>query len=251
MKIHKLLLLPILMVSSVFADSKPNIVFIYADDMGYGDVQALNPKRGKILTPHMDQLIGEGMHFTDAHTSSSVCTPSRYGLLTGRYNWRTNLQGGVLWGFSEPLIDEGRMTVADLLQSNGYKTAMIGKWHLGMIMPTDNGVLPKGRKPKSVNIQWNDVIERGPTTNGFDYFFGISASLDMAPYIYIENDHFAGEIPQDGKSITANGFDRSQVLPDLGNKAAEYISQQDGKQPFFIYVPLSSPHTPIVPTAEW
>ena len=233
------------------ADEKPNIVFIFADDMGYGDVHALNPERGKIKTPHMDKLASEGMIFTDAHTSSSVCTPSRYSLLTGRYHWRTELQEGVLWGFSEPLIDEGRITAANVLKDNGYNTAMIGKWHLGMIMPTPNGVLPKGRKPANVNIEWDGEIKRGPTSNGFDYFYGISASLDMAPYIYIKNDRFDGEMPEDGKAITAKGFDRSDVLPEIGRKTVEFIKQQNAEKPFFAYVPLTSPHTPIVPTEEW
>ncbi len=229
----------------------PNIVFIFADDMGYGDVQILNPERGKIPTPHMDSLAREGMIFTDAHTSSSVCTPSRYSLLTGRYNWRTKLQYHVIWGFSPPLIASDRLTVAGFLKKNGYKTAMIGKWHLGMTMPTTNGVLPKGRKPKKLNILWDGAIEDGPTDRGFDYFYGISASLDMAPYIYIENDRFDGVIPQDEKSFKARGFNPTNVLPDLGNKSAEYIQQQTEDQPFFLYVPLASPHTPIVPSQEW
>ncbi|MCM2374557.1 arylsulfatase [Rhodopirellula sp. ICT_H3.1] len=236
---------------SASAQTKPNIVFIYADDMGYGDVQCLNPQRGKIKTPSMDMLASEGMLFTDAHTTSSVCTPSRYGLLTGRYNWRTQLQTGVLWGYSEPLIAADRLTVGGLLQQNGYETAMIGKWHLGMTMPTTNGVLPVGRKPKTLNIVWDGKIQNGPTTRGFDYYYGISASLDMAPYVYIENDRFDGEIPQDGKSSTAEGFTRDGVLPEFGRRAAQYISQRDDDKPFFLYVPLNSPHTPIVPTKEW
>ena len=233
------------------ADGKPNIVFIFADDMGYGDVHVLNPERGKIKTPHMDKLASEGMVFTDAHTSSSVCTPSRYSLLTGRYHWRTQLQSGVLWGFSEPLIAENRMTVADVLKEKGYRTAMIGKWHLGMIQPTPNGVLPQGRTPRSVNIQWDGQIKRGPTSNGFDSFYGIAASLDMAPYIFIKDDRFDGEIPQDGKTITAKGFDKSEVLPEIGRKTVEFIKQQNAERPFFAYVPLTSPHTPILPTEEW
>lgn len=235
----------------VHAAERPNIIFIYADDMGYGDVQILNPERSKIPTPHMDSLAREGMIFTDAHTSSSVCTPSRYGLLTGRYNWRTELQAGVTWGFSLPLIAKDRLTVAGLLKANGYKTALIGKWHLGMTMPTTNGVLPKGRKPKSLNIIWDGKIEDGPTARGFDYYYGISASLDMAPYIFIENDRFDGEIPQDGKSFKAKGFNAADVLPTIGNKTVEYIKQQDAEKPFFVYVPLTSPHTPIVPSKEW
>ncbi|CAA6677796.1 MULTISPECIES: arylsulfatase [unclassified Lentimonas] len=252
MKFKQLLSLALVALNaSLSAAEKPNIIFIFADDMGYGDVQILNPERGKILTPHMDQLAREGMVFTDAHTSSAVCTPSRYGLLTGRYSWRTHLQEGVVWGFSPPLITDDRLTVGELLQENGYKTAMIGKWHLGMTMPTPDGVLPVGRKPKSLNILWDGVIKDGPADRGFDYFWGISASLDMEPYIYIENDRFMGEIKQDGKSRTAKGFSRVDVLPDIGRKTVEYIGEQDGEQPFFVYVPLTSPHTPIVPSKEW
>ena len=233
-----------------FGESKPSIVFIYADDMGYGDVQCYNPERGKIPTPHIDKLASEGMMFTDAHTSSSVCTPSRYGLLTGRYNWRTDLQAGVIWGYSKPLIAPDRLTVAGLLKASGYSTAIIGKWHLGMTLPTTNGVLPTGRKPKNLNIVWDGEIKDGPTTRGFDYFYGISASLDMAPYAWIENDRILGEIPDDGKA-TAKGFVRSEVLPEIGQRAADYIKQQKADAPFFVYVPLTSPHTPIVPSEEW
>ena len=169
----------------------PNIVFIYVDDMGYGDVQCLNPERGKIPTPHMDKLASEGMIFADAHTSSSVCTPSRYSLLTGRYNWRTERQGGVLNGFGKPLIAKDRLTVASLLKAEGYNTAMIGKWHLGMNF-TKNGEAPQ-------HVDWKGTIEGGPSDLGFDYYFGISASLDMPPYIYIENDRFVGECTTEKK----------------------------------------------------
>ncbi|WDE99342.1 arylsulfatase [Lentisphaera profundi] len=231
---------------------RPNIVFIFADDMGYGDVQCLNPKRGKIPTPHLDKLASEGMIFTDAHTSSSVCTPSRYGLLTGRYNWRTHLQKGVIFGFSPALIDAKRLTVASLLKQQGYTTACIGKWHLGMTLPTTNGVLPKTRVPKKLNVVWDGRITDGPTAVGFDYFWGISASLDMAPCLYIENDHFIGDLPpQDGKSSTTKSFKIDQVLPHIGKQSAAYIKASKPDTPFFLYASLTSPHTPIRPTAEW
>jgi len=236
----------------VFSDSPPNIVFIFADDMGYGDVQVLNPERGKIPTPNMDQLARDGMVFTDAHTTSSVCTPSRYSLLTGRYNWRTQLQQGVLWGYSEALIDDERLTVPALLGKQGYETACIGKWHLGMRLPTvDNGPLPVGRSPKSLNIDWTGKITDGPTERGFDYFYGISASLDMAPYAYIENDRFTTKVIESKRSATGEGFVRSEVLPETGRRSADYIRTRDGSAPYFLYVPLTSPHTPIVPTEEW
>ena len=165
---QKILLgLCLLGASLVQAAAPPNIVFIYADDMGYGDVQCLNPDRGKILTPHMDNLAAEGMIFTDAHTSSSVCTPSRYSLLTGRYNWRSERQGGVLNGFGAPLIPTSRMTVASLLKAQGYSTGMIGKWHLGMKF------VKNGKAQHQVD--WKGPITGGPYDLGFDYYFGISA----------------------------------------------------------------------------
>jgi arylsulfatase A len=113
------------------ARRRPNIVFILADDLGYGDLRCYNPD-SRIPTPNLDRLAAQGMRFTDAHTPSAVCTPTRYGLLTGRYCWRTRLKQGVLDGFDPPLIEQGRMTVASLLRQHGYATGCIGKWHLGM-----------------------------------------------------------------------------------------------------------------------
>lgn len=228
------------------AETKPNIVFIFADDMGYGDVQVLNPERGKIPTPHMDKLAGDGMIFTDAHTSSSVCTPSRYSLMTGRYNWRSERQSGVNNGFSKPLIPTSRMTVARLLKDQGYNTAMIGKWHLGMNFPKGDGMN---------KVDWKGEIEGGPHDLGFNYYFGISASLDMPPYIYIENDRFVGECTTQ-KAFKRKGpahedFEAIDVLDDLAEKAVGFIQKQEPSQPFFAYIPLPSPHTPIVPTPEW
>jgi arylsulfatase A len=155
----------------------PNIVYILADDMGYGDVSVLNPE-SKIHTLNIDRLAHEGMIFTDAHSGSAVCTPTRYGILTGRYCWRSRLKEGVLNGYSEHLIEAGRMTVATLLKQNGYNTACIGKWHLGMDMPTTDG-----KTPGAENINWKGTIKNSPTAKGFDYFYGISASLDMHPEV--------------------------------------------------------------------
>lgn len=220
----------------------PNIIVILADDLGYGDVQCLNPQRGKIPTPNIDKLAAQGMTFTDAHSTSSVCTPSRYAILTGRYNWRTNLQSGVLFGMDKPLVPETRLTAATLLQRQGYATACIGKWHLGMEMPNP---LTTGK------------IKQGPTTVGFDYFFGISASLDMPPYAFIENDRFT-EAPTAIKDIGRNrrgpaapGFEAVDVLPTLTRKTGEWIAGQKNKRPIFLYMPLNSPHTPIIPSQEW
>ena len=142
-------------VESGVERSNPNIIYILADDMGYGDVQCLNPERGMIATPHMDRVAAEGMIFTDAHTTSSVCTPTRYGIITGRYNWRTWKQEHVLDGYGLPLIPTTRMTVPSFLNENGYATAMIGKWHLGLEIATINGQKARpagGLKQKSLSL---------------------------------------------------------------------------------------------------
>ncbi|MDF7807739.1 arylsulfatase [Pontiellaceae bacterium B12219] len=235
------------------AGTKPNIVYILADDLGYGDVSCLNPELGKINTPHMDQLASEGMIFTDAHTSSSVCTPTRYSILTGRYNWRTELQSGVLMGFDKPLIDADRVTVADVLKQSGYNTACIGKWHIGLEMPTIDGAALN--EDGLSNVDWTGKITGGPVDLGFDYFFGIAASLNIAPYIYMENDRFVGEC------TTIKGFNREgpaekdfeaiDTLPLLTEKSIEFINRQNAATPFFMYIPLTSPHTPLEPTDAW
>ncbi len=249
-------------LSSVASAEPPNIVYILADDLGYGDVQCLNPERGKIKTPRMDQMAAQGMVFTDAHTSSAVCTPTRYGILTGRYNWRTHLQRHVLNGYSQPLIAKDRMTVADFLKKQGYNTAAVGKWHLGMGLSTTDG---KPASNDGGNVDWKGVIDDSPVHHGFDYFYGISASLDMPPYIYIENDRFVGEATvrknfwrmREGPAHI--DFEAVDVLPEIGRKTTEFIKRQSAihstssgqKKPFFVYVPLTSPHSPISVAPEW
>ena len=232
----------------------PNIVFILADDLGYGDVQCLNPERGRIRTPQLDRLAGQGMIFTDAHSGSSVCTPTRYGLLTGRYAWRTRLQNGVLNGFSPPLIDRERLTVGSLLQSQGYYTACIGKWHLGMNLPVKRQGMTDDSE--GTNADLNLPIANGPISRGFDSFFGISASLDMPPFAFIEQDRFT-EKPTVRKTwvrpgIAAPGFEAVDVLPTLGRRAMDLIERRAREaKPFFLYLALASPHTPIVPSKPW
>ena len=255
------------------AAAKPNIIYVLCDDLGYGDVRCLNPE-GKIATPHADRLAREGLIFTDAHTSSSVCTPTRYGVITGRYSWRSKLQSGVLGGLSPRLIEADRLTVPALLKQHGYRTACIGKWHLGM-----DWVKHEGREVSELNIEKPDQvssvdyvqpIKNGPTSVGFDYYFGIAASLDMVPYVFIENDRVTaaptGEASypltlgrDEGKATrqgpVAPGFTAMGVLPAFTDKAVQYIGERaaDAKagQPFFLYLPLASPHTPIAPTPEW
>ncbi len=230
---------------------KPNVIFILADDWGLGDVKTYGGDRCQIETPHMDRLAEKGMKFTDAHSSSSVCTPTRYSVLTGRYNWRSTKKAGVLNGFSPHLIKPGRETVASMLQKNGYHTCMIGKWHLGMNFPTTDG-----KAPSDSNTDWKGQIKNGPNAVGFDYYYGISASLDMPPYIWIENDRFVGECTTEKRFLRKGAahadFEAVDVLPVLTQKAVAYIKKRaEGDKPFFLYMPLASPHTPIVPSKNF
>jgi arylsulfatase A len=248
---------------SLVAADRPNIVVILADDQGFGDFSANNPQ-SKIPTPHLDALAKGGLRFTDGHTTSGVCTPSRYSLLTGRYHWRTRLQSGVLGGYSPPLIAKERMTVADLLRQQGYATGCFGKWHLGMSFPVvDGGYADDGgeysRTPKNVGkIDFAGDIVGGPVDHGFDTFFGISASLDMPPFVWIK-DRRMTEIPSATKTWLRTGpagpkFEAVDVLPSVIDHAIDFIAarkKSDPTKPFFAYVALNAPHTPIVPTKEF
>jgi arylsulfatase A-like enzyme len=232
------------------AANLPNIVYILADDLGYGDVKCMNPD-GKIPTPCIDRLAGQGMIFTDAHSGSSVCTPTRYGILTGRYCWRTSLRHSALYPYDPPLIASDTLTVPQLLRQKGYQTACIGKWHLGWDWPK-NGTEYDFAKP----------IANGPTTRGFDSYFGADVP-NYPPYCFIENDRTVG-IPSEtlplqkqlliapvpGPSVA--NWKLEEILPTLSHRAVKYIeSRADDKQPFFLYVALTSPHEPVAPTAEW
>jgi arylsulfatase A len=241
---------------------RPNIVYILADDLGYGDLRCLNPD-AKIATPHLDRLAAQGMVFSDAHSGSAVCTPTRYGILTGRYAWRTRLQSGVLNGYSRPLIAPGRLTVAALLKQHGYRTAGSGKWHLGLDWASSDQAVPddgSDTKAKVPQVDYTKAIGHGPRALGFDEFFGISASLDMPPYLYIHNDRTDG-VPTTEKTYIRKGpahrdFDATNVLPDLTRKAVETIDAQGrdpakSKPPLFLYFPMTAPHTPIVPEAAF
>lgn len=231
----------------------PNVIVILADDLGYGDVGCYNPQ-SKAPTPHLDRLAAQGMRFTDSHSPSSVCTPTRYALLTGRYCWRSRLTKGVLQGYAPMLLEPGRLTIGSMLQSRGYATAAIGKWHLGF--------------GDAERVDYFKPLRPGPNDVGFDYFFGIPASLDIEPYVYIENDRCV-EPPTE--TIEGSGLDRKpgyafwragaiapgfrhvEVLPKLGEKAVQYIEGRASEpgQPFFLYMPLTSPHTPWLPTQEF
>ncbi len=230
--------------------NQPNIIYILADDLGYGDVSTFN-ENGKIKTPHLDQLAADGMKFTDAHTSSSVCTPTRYGIITGRYNWRSHLKRGVLGGKSEALIPNNRSTVASTLKSSGYNTAFIGKWHLGW------NWTKKGKE-----IDFSKPVTNTPNDLGFDYAYGHCGSLDMAPYVYVENGK-ATAIPTETtenkdpygfwrKGLTAPDFVHDDVTPNFFRRSIKYIEEKSNEdKPYFLYLPLPSPHTPILPTGKW
>lgn len=233
---------------------KPNIIFIFADDMGIGDV---SHNGGKAPTPALDRMAKEGLRFTDAHTTSSVCTPSRYGLLTGRYNWRTRLQKSVFFSpTTKPLIQKEESTVATLLKGQGYHTACVGKWHMGFDWQLKEGYKPnKEEKGQGWEIDFSKAAGT-PRLNGFDYYFGILASLDMPPYVFVENDN-ALQIPTVSKGFQRMGpatedFVPQLCLPAFAEKSVEFIDKvAKDEKPFFLYVPLTSPHTPIVPNKQW
>lgn len=260
---------------------KPNIIVILADDMGYGDVSAYNPD-APFKTTNIDRLANEGVKYTDAHSASSVCTPSRYSLLTGRYAWRTRLKAGVLWGHSPALIGKRTQTIGSMLQGEGYHTAVIGKWHLGMGGGEPNFYIPSLEEQPDVASTFDvgdipsDIkrIKPGPNEVGFDYFYGMPASLDMPPYLYIENgipvnalNDFkeAGAHRRDGgegvmrKGPRSKDFDPQETLTHLTDKALDYIehrslpaqSNADNRSPFFLYFSLTAPHTPWLPEPKF
>ena len=255
------------------ASSKPNIIFIMADDMGYGDVGCYN-EDSKIPTPNMDRLAREGIRFTDAHSADSVCTPSRYGLMTGRYCWRTSLINSVLFNYEPPLIEKGRMTLASLLKKNGYRTAISGKWHLGLgfsakpgktvdfqaPLPWYAGPLPD--KTVSESIDFSRRVFGGPEELGFDEaFYTAGCSTDQEPFCYIENGVFQN-MSQASYRNPEGSMRSGMTAPDWDNKtvdvkftewALKFIDQTQSNHadhPFFLYMPLSSPHSPHV-TAEF
>ena len=242
----------------------PNIIYILADDMGYGDVSIFN-NDGKISTPNIDQMANEGMIFTDAHTTSSVCTPTRYGILTGRYNWRSRLKQGVLTGKSKALIPPERTTVASMLKDQGYYTGFIGKWHLGWDWALKNSVDTSGvgwNKDDFEIIDFSQPVTNTPNDLGFDYSYGHAGSLDMAPYVYVEN----GKVTEQPDTTTVNkgkyswwregptgaDFEHLDVTPNFFRRANKFIAENaESDDPFFLYLALPSPHTPILPTEEW
>ncbi len=249
----------------------PNIIYILADDMGYGDVKALNPQ-SKIPTPHLDRLVGEGIHFTDAHTNSAVCTPTRYGILTGRYCFRSRLKSGVLVGHEPSLIEPGRTTIGSLLQEAGYFTGCVGKWHLGLDWAKKDSTLPLWHGGNlwdmfnTENVDYAAPVPGGPADHGFNYSYIIPASLDIAPYVYVENGEVTAPVNKQApffKDEKARGmwyrrgdiaadFDHTTVLQNLTDKAVSFIDKAaKKKQPFLLYFPLTSPHTPWFPSKAY
>ncbi len=247
-------------------NSTPNIIYILADDMGYGDMGCNNPD-SKIPTPNLDLLAEEGMRFTDAHAPSSVCTPSRYALLTGRYCWRTPLKNSVLWPYDPPLIEPGRLTAAEMLRQQGYRTACIGKWHLGWEWTTRDGKpahegTAVGRPDRELReererqVDFGRPMRGGPVDCGFDTYFGVDVP-NFPPYTWFEQDRLAGEPtvskPDDmfgWPGVMKPGWTLEEMIPAFIRRVVNYI-ESSGPDPFFLYFPLTSPHTPIVPNAPF
>ena len=268
---------------------KPNVLVLLADDLGYGDVQCYNRERGRIPTPNIDKLAAQGMRFTDGHSSSGVCSPSRYTLLTGRYHWRTRLQKGIVGVFGEPLIAPDRMTIGSLAKQQGYRTACIGKWHLGWDWPISKQQRPQltptaqpkdevaraerkaaAREATPTQEQtevWRDIFSKpiagGPTTRGFDFYFGTDVP-NWPPYCFIENNRTLG-IPDAFLSPALLGNNQASnqgpalkdwkleaILPALGDRTVRFMSESVEKaEPFLVYMPLTSPHTPLAVNGEW
>ncbi|MEP3481001.1 MAG: arylsulfatase [Fuerstiella sp.] len=257
---------------------QPNVVIIYTDDQGYGDVSSMNAD-AKFQTPNYDRLAREGISFTNAHSSDTVCTPSRYGLLTGRYAWRTRLKKGVMGSEGKCLISDDTLTVPSFLKSQGYTTAMVGKWHLGMTFDGKRG-----------QRDWSVPIKDMPLDKGFDYYFGIPASLNYGILAWFEGRHaavpptlFTAKKPnkrhidyrikppyQDSAAETkqvlkkegievAEDFIDNQCLTRFTDQAISWMgghlksgtSQGKTANPFFLYLPLTSPHYPVCPLPEF
>ncbi len=257
---------------------KPNILVIYADDLGYGDVQCYNPSRGRIPTPHIDRLAARGMRFTDAHSSSGVCSPSRYTLLTGRYHWRSRLQAGIVGLWGAPLIAADRLTIGSLAKQHDYRTACIGKWHLGWNWPISAANKKyfastgyRGKKDITATdahrTAWQETFSKpipgGPVSRGFDEYFGTDVP-NWPPYCFIEDDRTVG-IPSE--FLAARLFASNQasqqgpaledwtlepILPALGDRVAKFLQRQSQTaQPFLVYMPLTAPHTPLAVNEPW
>ena len=276
-------LAPLLSVLSIVASCngaakaahRPNVVVILADDLGYGDVQCNNPERGKIPTPNIDRLAAAGLRFTNGHSSSGVCSPSRYTLLTGRYHWRTRLQQGIVGTWGPPLIAPERLTIAKLLQQQGYATACIGKWHLGWDWPIEPGKKPLFLGAKNADVAvteehlkaWKQTFSQpipgGPITRGFDVYFGTDVP-NWPPYVFIRNDRVQGVSTEflpprllRNNQASVQGpalkdWTLEPILPALAREATAFIAKSSQeKKPYLLYMPLTTPHTPLAVNAAW
>jgi arylsulfatase A len=258
-----LCLTAMLVAGTLTAAERPNVVILLADDMGYGDLGVQNPQ-SKIPTPHLDKLAKAGTRFTDAHSSSGVCTPSRYALLHGRYHWRKF--HGIVNSFDQTILDTDRTTLAQLLKAKGYRTACVGKWHLGWDW---KAIQKPGTKPGEKGFapdafDWSKPIPGGPLAYGFDTYFGDDVP-NFPPYAWFENDRIltvptvplvTPPKPTEGNWEARPGpsvkdWDFTAVMPKLTERAVEWIGKQKADEPFFLYFPFTSPHAPMVPTKEF
>ncbi len=259
-------------VASPSPASQPNILVLYADDLGYGDLGCYNTA-SKIPTPHLDRLAQQGMRFTDAHSSSGICTPSRYSLLTGRHHWRKF--HGIVGVFEDSVFDPEQLTLPEMLQSVGYTTAAIGKWHLGWdwssIRKPDAQPVPYGNSNRTTYgpeaFDWSQPIANGPLAHGFDYYFGDTV-INFPPYCWIENDRVV-QAPdrmldtdlfkpvkegnwecRPGPMVT--GWDPYENIPTTTDKGVAKIHEfAKTEKPFFLYFAFPSPHAPIIPNDEF
>ncbi len=268
-KLIKTLAIPCALLGITRAEAKsPNVVYILADDMGYGDIRALNPD-SQIPTPNLDRLCSQGMSFSEAHSGSSLSTPTRYGIITGRYCFRSSLKTWTLAGYSAPLIVPQVTTIGETLAGAGYNTAIIGKWHLGLEWPRIDAAKPwreNGASPQEVNIDFTKPIINGPHTRGFAYSYILPASLDMTPYVYIENGRVVNPSVRNIPALTApknargvfyrgglasDDFDHSKTLDVFADKAVDYLGKATADDPFFLYLALTAPHSPWYPAEEY
>ncbi|MDG2383733.1 MAG: arylsulfatase [Pirellulaceae bacterium] len=267
-KLLRFLAAVMMMTASTCAHAThPNIIVILADDFGVGDIQAHYPNN-KIRTPYLDKLVRQGISFTDAHSPSAVCSPTRYGLLTGRYSWRTPLQEWVIAAYEPPLISSKRPTLPGFLKEHGYYTACIGKWHLGWNWPGPQRSQMTEVRNGQKKLRWDFTqrIADGPTDRGFDYFFGVDLP-NLPPFTYIENDRVVAlpteafqPDPTEGIVLprgfvgapAAPNWRMQDVLPEITRRAVEAIHERaKSKQPFFLFFSMTSPHEPVVPSEKF
>jgi arylsulfatase A len=262
-KVGLVLFLLLAVASGGLAGKLPNVVIIYADDMGFGDLGANNPG-SRIPTPNLDRLAQEGMRFTDGHSSSGICTPSRFAMLTGQHHWRRF--HGIVGAFGGTVFEPDDFTLANMFRSKGYNTACIGKWHLGWnwdALRKEGAPKPTKNEPgRPEHYDWSRPIPDGPLAQGFDYYFG-DGTINFPPYCWVENDRVveAPTVMMDTKTFKkipegnwefrggpmVDGWNPYDVLPTLTGKAVAWLEKQSVDKSFFLYFPLPSPHAPIIP----